>query len=937
MPYQFVHTSAIHLLDTQSSGYGTVARSEALPRAICNKLSALSVFREPAKQTATIGPQFSYHIIDHAGETWHVLTCTQQAGADYSGRACHISHHLVLTRKEVEKLLENELRPTPAGITLALLKSGFWLNSWKGEPRYIDAEPQLNPRDLPDASNQTVWKQFSGHKSNARAFFTPPYHRECLVTLPICAPSHLVLSLFHESDWLTPSRGWGMTYTTEAGLQDQFSETLRMVCTNDSPLVQKAERTGHPVLHVSMDMELPMPPAPAAAAASQEKDASPGMMRVISRSEAHYHYTEEPDWLLYDVRQPVSRRQVACTAALVGAGIMGIAIGCGLFSAPQPQITPILAIAPGNESEAPEITDRQDELAMLKALLAAPYDHEATQKLLIALAATAENCPEDTLLLECAALTRNAQQIRTNHAATIKRLCECARLLQISDTELVHLYLREATHNLDPAQWQEQWSAENLADWIELKQSEPQILAVLQHPDFQPYQADTSPAPDATILATAEQSQTDNEPCADEPEKTPGRVSLVPRPVVSGQTLPSELEDIIPNLPCTVDTGVYVLSGFEAGDSLQAPRKLELSPDGFRLYISQGDKAGVFTITPEHIKGTPSPLPPVHFEVKGGRLRNVTSNGSTAVVSFPVPTKDEFHTNILLVPTFALPIPERKGIKLPPASKAGLNLTPDDLEIIPPTTQNPAARLKLKRKKAFPWVLGHEERETIRFTMQLPVLTGHNSVQETGSLRTRYEWKGSQVTRETEELTTVRCSLELASKLPERLGQVFNTVLNETCCGEEKMKDETMCLAQLYYIICALSNERLQSGDAKRLHQAYFRLFAHKRFNKVLMRVFEHDPILQLPPQVASQHRIEHAYKRSHIKQLLGERNFRNLIRQRICEVLSRSLYAAYTQEQKALESEAKKKPLFVLKDIDVGNHVELLWKFRIEYADLKS
>ena len=152
MSFQLIHTSSLHLLDSQASGYGTVARSEKLPRALCNKLTALSIYREPRMRPATVGPQFSYHIIDHAGAAWHVLTCTQQAGADYSGRGCHIAHHLVLEQREITALLESKSRPTPAGITLALLKNGFWKNQWKGEPGFITDEPMLKAGDLPDAS-----------------------------------------------------------------------------------------------------------------------------------------------------------------------------------------------------------------------------------------------------------------------------------------------------------------------------------------------------------------------------------------------------------------------------------------------------------------------------------------------------------------------------------------------------------------------------------------------------------------------------------------------------------------------------------------------------------------------------------------------------------------------------------------------------------------
>ena len=131
MSFQLIYTSAEHLLDSSVSGYGTVARSEALSKTLRARLSAISVYRESRPAATPQGPQFSYHLIDHAGTTWHVLTCAQPAGADYSGRGCFVAHHLVLSPEEIRQLLKSELRPTPAGVMLALQHSGFWCRRWQ--------------------------------------------------------------------------------------------------------------------------------------------------------------------------------------------------------------------------------------------------------------------------------------------------------------------------------------------------------------------------------------------------------------------------------------------------------------------------------------------------------------------------------------------------------------------------------------------------------------------------------------------------------------------------------------------------------------------------------------------------------------------------------------------------------------------------------------
>ena len=254
MSYQLIHTSAPRLMDSTSAGYGTVAMSEHLPHALRSKLGALSVFREPRGGAATTGPQFSYHILDHAGKSWHVLSCVQPAGADYSGRACHIAHHLVLTPEEVEAALADEQRPTPAGVALALLNNGFWKGEWKSEPAYLTGEPELRPGDMPAADAQPTWKLLTGHKANARAFFTHPYDRECLITLPPGTPVQQALGLLHESDWLTQTRGWGASYTTAAddadrgGAEGHRPQSVRF---QFCPSGQRLRCRFHPVLRSS--------------------------------------------------------------------------------------------------------------------------------------------------------------------------------------------------------------------------------------------------------------------------------------------------------------------------------------------------------------------------------------------------------------------------------------------------------------------------------------------------------------------------------------------------------------------------------------------------------------------------------------------------------------------------------------------------------------
>lgn len=930
MAYQLIYTSALHLLDSNTAGYGVVARSENLSKSLCIRLCALSVFREPRGGSNSTGPQFSYHILDHAGTSWHVLTCVQQAGADYSGRNCFTAHHMLLTPEEVQQLLQHKLRPTPAGLTLALHKSGFWVRKWQGSPRFITQEPSPAPDSLPDASMQPTWKRLTGHKSNARAFFTSPFDRDCLITIAPGTASTEILQLFHESDWLTHSRGWGATYTTETDEADSFAETLRMVTAPTSPLVQRALRTSHPVLEIARDMEIPQPeplrPQPGSMPEQPypEHSEKSTIMRTLARSVSHYHYTEEPDWLLYDVR-PARPRLIPGAAAILGTVACLSVAGWYYLNNACDTRKPEFDTHP-NSSELASA----DHVQMLAALLREEYDHSATEECLKPLAALPGNTPDDALVLESASLILKARNNGAQHASVLRRLCECARLLGLKDVDLVRLYLNEATSDKTPEDWQKQFDGSQVSDWINLKLKEPQIIALLESEHFKPY-ALVIPhqQAQATILAAADTTSQEEEE-AEDTAPAPDRISLIPAAAVSGKPLPPELERVIPELPVSIHTGRYVVSTFSKGGDLGEPKKLDLSPDGYHLSITPTENAGEFLLKPGHNKGLPVPMPEARFVVRAGRLQQIQSEGAEAVVCFPVPTHEDFHTNVVLASAFGIPVPTGKMQNLPPAAQAGLDIQPENLVLETGSHGGKTPQVRLKAKSTFPWTLGQRDINNLRFSITLPVLTGHNSLQFTGPESATFAWKEAKVTKETDSGSTIRCKLERRPDLPGRLLRAFERVINTPCCGEVELKDKSMTLGHLYYICCALANDKLSRKEKRQLHKAYFSLFANKQFNKVLMRVLAQDTMLHITPDEAVSNKFKAIQARTNITKLLGDRNTRDLIRQRVCEVLTRTMYAAYTQEQKAWEQRQNQPPVLLLNNISSGSHVELLWQFTI-------
>ena len=919
MPFQLIHTSSLHLLDSAGSGYGTVARSKEMPAALYRLLPALSGFKETAAPI-----QFSYHILTASGDSWHVLSCIQSAGADYSGRACHTAHHLIFSQQEVCSLLNNAQRPTPAGISLALLQSGFWVSRWEGEPRLLPADTAFVLPETPehDVTIQPTWKKFSGHKANARAFYTQPYHKECVIAIPEAMTQEEILALLHESDWLSHTRGWGGTYTTTADNSDTFAETLRIFVPQNSPLVQWALRSRHAVLHINTELELPITPPPSMVLHPESSARS--ITHTLTRNISPYHYTEAPDWTLFDIPIPTSPYKKA-----LATGIVGLVCCASLTLA----LINLTTTPPSNNAKVTtaEILIEQSPDAQLSALLSAPYNHEATLQLMQEFTMLKGNSLEETWLAECASLIRQAGSHEADHAAGLKRICEGARLLGVKDTDLVQLYMREATHALSVEEWQKKFDAVQTEEWLNLQLSEPAIAQAFEAHDLKAYIPRSEPdkEDDSPLLATA--TSTTETAASKASTSAPGRVSLIPHPARCGEALPLPLAEALSRLPVTISTGRYIVSILQQGDSLQPARYLELSEDGYRLHISTTGKNGEYRLTPSHKDGKNTDLPEIIIGVRNGKLRSIRSGKNYAVISFPVPQQDDFYTNVILVPDFGIPLPDGKGVSLPKTPELDFNITPADISIAG-TQDKPELRLSEKKKKSgFPWVSKQELVDRHHFSITLPVLNAHNSIHVTQEANSSFICKRAVVSQETETLTTLLCDMEHIPALPERLENAFKRIANTPCCGQKNVPKGTPSLADFYSLISSLGAKKLSASSKRKLHKAYFDMLSNPHFNAELHKILPTRQNILLTPAEASASNLRSRRLRSAVSDELDTPAMQDSIRRGICELLSRSLIAAYEQEKQNFEHSREKKPALMLRNITQGAHGELLWHFHLK------
>ena len=487
MPLQLIHTSAEHLLDRQGAGYGTVARSAALSRILCDKLTALSSYREGAAGLA--GAQYSYRVLADRGNAYHVLTRVQMCGADYSGRACHIAHHLILTAGEAEAMSRHPARPTPAGIMLAMEARGLWKTAWSGEPSFLADVPAFCTEDIPDAAAQPTWKRLTGHKGNARAFCTPQYENDCLLQVPQGTHGADILHLLHEGDWLTHLRGWGHTFTTAAEETDSFADTHRMACTAESRrLLERAQGAGHPVLRICETLELPQTPAATPPCKPQQvQDSTPPCAPCRPCSQETPPPRERHESHLHRHRRHIAKAACAGAAALCLAGAVWV------LSTHGRPATVTIRVQPPPQGAG-------NLIAGLAELAEQPFDAARTESALASLANQANICGQTgelsevtaATLQECCRLLMQAD----NRAAHLARAIECAELLGVAPASLAQLYMQISTHGAPPARWLGGMEARERAAWAYFLNGNPVLrdsLLASFNPYLSPFTATAKP------------------------------------------------------------------------------------------------------------------------------------------------------------------------------------------------------------------------------------------------------------------------------------------------------------------------------------------------------------------------------------------------------------------------------------------------------------
>jgi len=249
MAWQLIYTSAPRLLEAGRTGFGTVARHRAVSGMLAAAVERFSQFaRLPGHDPRRI--VHTYRILAVGSGTFHVLSCLQDAGSDYTGRTNHIAHHLIAEPREIRTL-------TAAGLTPADVLMGMaWRTSWSEGPRYLDSAEEIDLSSFASRPSN-AWSAITGNQASAGILWSREAIKGCYLITP---PGANVLELFRESLLAVPAQAWQTRFTTCLEPNDDLADFRWVALTSSSPLRSQVETSNRLVLDLTRPSSLPEPP-----------------------------------------------------------------------------------------------------------------------------------------------------------------------------------------------------------------------------------------------------------------------------------------------------------------------------------------------------------------------------------------------------------------------------------------------------------------------------------------------------------------------------------------------------------------------------------------------------------------------------------------------------------------------------------------------------
>lgn len=251
MAWQLIYTSAPRLLEAGRTGFGTVARHRAVSGMLVSTVERFSQFaRLPGHDPRRL--VHTYRILTVGTGTYHVFSCLQDAGSDYTGRTNHLAQHVIAEAREIRVLSATGLNPADILLTIP------WRSAWSEAPRFLDPAEEIDLAGFRPAKT-SAWASATGNPAYARLLCTPQALKGCYLIPP---PGINALELFREAMLETPEGGWQTSFTTTLEPNDDVGDFRWIGLPSGSPLRAQAETSNRPLLDLTKPSKLLAPPEP---------------------------------------------------------------------------------------------------------------------------------------------------------------------------------------------------------------------------------------------------------------------------------------------------------------------------------------------------------------------------------------------------------------------------------------------------------------------------------------------------------------------------------------------------------------------------------------------------------------------------------------------------------------------------------------------------
>ncbi|WP_395739190.1 hypothetical protein [Prosthecobacter sp.] len=259
MAWQLIYTSAPRLLEAGRTGFGTVARHRAVSGMLAAAVERFSQFaRLPGHDPRRV--VHTCRILTVGSSTYHVLSCLQDAGSDYTGRTNHIAHHLIAEPREVRALAAAGI--TPADVLLGM----SWRTTWSEGPRFLDSAEEIDLASFASRPSH-AWSAVTGNPASASLLWSREALKGCYLITP---PGANVLELFRESLLASQAQAWQTRFTTCLEPNDDLADFRWVALASSSPMRSQVENSSRLVLDLTHPSSLPPLPELDEPAASSE-------------------------------------------------------------------------------------------------------------------------------------------------------------------------------------------------------------------------------------------------------------------------------------------------------------------------------------------------------------------------------------------------------------------------------------------------------------------------------------------------------------------------------------------------------------------------------------------------------------------------------------------------------------------------------------------